>query len=90
MTGQAKPDGRYSTPPTAEKLVSSTTRLTASLDVLERRVGSEPMPAAVAIAALDLTDEQRVAVCLELRREYGSLPHVVSQYEAEAKARLRR
>ncbi len=88
-----KPDGRYTSPPTEEKLRDSTGRLTASLDVLAARVGSEPLPAAVAVAALDLTDEQRLACYRELdQRWYDSglthLDQVMATCQREARARL--
>jgi hypothetical protein len=79
---------RYSSPPCEQKLRGSTASLAASLDVLARRVGGEPLPVSVAVAALDLSDEQRAAVCRELRLRMGVLPDAVAVYEAEVRGRL--
>ncbi|HTJ17787.1 MAG TPA: hypothetical protein VL494_13500 [Steroidobacteraceae bacterium] len=79
---------RYSTPPSAEKLESSTRKLTSSLDALERKVGHLPTPVAVRVASVELTDEQRLAFCHELRQRMGVLPDAVAVYEAETKGRL--
>lgn len=68
-------------------LNESTSRLEASLDVLARRHGNEPLPVAVAVAAQDLTDEQRLAVARELKQR-GVVCAELRMYEVEARARL--
>jgi hypothetical protein len=84
---------RYSSPPSPDKLNASTLSLASSLDELERKVGGLPLPAGVAVAALDLTDEQRLAVCRELwlfmrDGRYIHMDAAVHGYEREAKERL--
>jgi hypothetical protein len=85
--------GRPLSSPSAERLNQSTARLAASNDALERKVGGLPLPAAVAVAALDLSDEQRLAVCRELNQRWyrtGAvhLDQVMASYEREARERL--
>jgi hypothetical protein len=84
---------RYSSPPDPAKLEESTRSLEASLDTLERKVGRLPLPATVAPAAIEPTDEQRVAVCRELTKRWYStgavhLDQVMANYEREARERL--
>lgn len=83
-------NGRYSSPPSLDKLNESTVRLAKSLDAMQARIGSEPMPPPmrIAVAVIDLTDEQRLAVCRELKQELGYLPEELLAYEAAAKGRL--
>lgn len=71
---------RYSVPPTAESLEQSTARLKASNDRIES--GLPPV-----------SDEQRLAVCLELvsyRYKHGQthMDDAMTAYEREAKARI--
>lgn len=94
-----RPDGRYhaserpSLPPSDESLRQTTERHRVANDSLERRVGGEPLPAAVAVAALDLSDEQRLAAYRELeQRWYESglthLDQVMTTCQREARARI--
>ncbi len=82
---------RPSLPPSDQSLSVMTAQYKAANDRHEaalKRVGGEPLPAAVAVAALDLEDESRVAVCRELRMRAPRVAHEIAEYEREALGRI--